>query len=60
MYKYYDEKQKSDLIMNVMNGLCFSEKVNEKIDGNFISIYDGVEDRYNYYVQRLLGITSNQ
>ena len=42
--------------MNVMNGLCFSEKVNEKIDGNFISIYDEHDDRYQYFVQRLIGI----
>jgi hypothetical protein len=26
-FKYYDERQKSDTFMNVMNGLCFSEKV---------------------------------
>lgn len=41
--------------MNVMNGLCFSEKVNDKCDGNFISIYDPIEDRFHYYVQRLMG-----
>ena len=41
--------------MNVMNGLCFSEKVNQKVDGNFISLYDQVEDRFHYYVQRLTG-----
>jgi len=55
LFKYFDEKQKSDLIMNVMNGLCFSEKVSEKCDGNFISQYDTVEDRFHYYVQKLDG-----
>ncbi|CAD8089081.1 unnamed protein product [Paramecium sonneborni] len=55
-YKYFDEKQKSDLIMNVMNGICFSEKVSDKCDGNFISLYDPIDDRFHYYVQKLDGI----
>lgn len=36
--------------MNVMNGICFSEKVSEKCDGNFISVYDSTDDRFHYYV----------
>ncbi|CAD8078916.1 unnamed protein product [Paramecium primaurelia] len=55
-YKYFDEKQKSDLIMNVMNGICFSEKVSDKCDGNFISLYDPTDDRFHYYIQKLDGI----
>ncbi|CAD8183236.1 unnamed protein product [Paramecium octaurelia] len=55
-FKYFDEKQKSDLIMNVMNGICFSEKVSDKCDGNFISLYDQSDDRFHYYVQKLDGI----
>lgn len=36
--------------MNVMNGICFSEKVSDKCDGNFISLYDSSDDRFHYYI----------
>jgi hypothetical protein len=36
--------------MNVMNGICFSEKVSDKCDGNFISVYDPSDDRFHYYI----------
>jgi len=41
-----------------MNSLCFNEKL-EKIDGNFISIYNSQTERYHYFCHRLLSINLN-
>ena len=51
------EKESPELIMNVMNKLCFN-KTSEtvKLDGNFISIYNEKDNRFHYYVHRLKGI----
>jgi hypothetical protein len=38
-----------------MNYLSFDVKYGLEIDGNFISIYIRTEDKYEYYVQRLIG-----
>ena len=38
-----------------MNNLCFGDNLMDKIDGNFISIYDDKDKRFHYYVHRLLG-----
>lgn len=54
-FKYFDDKVKSETLMNIMNNLCFGDNLMDKIDGNFISIYDDKDKRFHYYVHRLLG-----
>lgn len=39
-----------------MNLVGFDGKNGEEVDGNFISIYNPDTDRYEYYVQRLIGV----
>jgi hypothetical protein len=43
--------------MNIMNNICFGSSFSEKIDGNFISIYNSEDERFHYYVQRLISKT---
>ena len=40
-----------------MNFLVFDESTVKEIDGNFVSIYNKKEDKYSYFVQRLVGIS---
>ena len=43
-------------IMQVMNAFAFDEDKGDKVDGNFISIYNDKRGDFDYYVQRLLGV----
>lgn len=53
---YLPEKQSPELIMNVMNKLCFGKSSSEgQIDGNFISIYNEKDNRFHYFAHRLKG-----
>lgn len=54
-FKYFDDQQKTESLMNIMNNLCFSDNLMDKIDGNFISMFEEKDQRFHYYVQRLLG-----
>ncbi len=54
-FKYFDDKVRSETLINIMNNLCFGDNIMDKIDGNFISIYDDKDKRFHYYVHRLLG-----
>lgn len=59
-FKYFDDQQKTESLMNIMNNICFSDNLMDKIDGNFISIYEEKDQRFHYYVQRLLGNNQNE
>jgi hypothetical protein len=51
------EKESPELLMNVMNKLCFNKgNSSGQLDGNFISIYNQNDDRFHYYVHRIKGI----
>ena len=39
-----------------MNAFAFDEDKGEKVDGNFISLYNEKRGDFDYYVQRLLGV----
>lgn len=51
----FPSNNKHELIMDVMNRMCFGKDVESKLDGNFICNYDKDEDRFHYFVQRLNG-----
>jgi len=36
--------------MDIMNNLCFGDNLMDKIDGNFISIFNEADDRHHYFV----------
>ena len=43
-------------MMQVMNAFAFDEDKGEKVDGNFISLFNEKRGDFDYYVQRLLGV----
>ena len=43
-------------IMQVMNAFAFDEDKGEKVDGNFISLYNDKRGDFDYFVQRLIGV----
>lgn len=51
----YKSNNQSLSLTTLMNYLSFDVKYGLEIDGNFISIYNRAEDKYEYYVQRLIG-----
>ncbi|OMJ73904.1 hypothetical protein SteCoe_27322 [Stentor coeruleus] len=51
----YKSNNQSISLTTLMNYLSFDVKYGLEIDGNFISIYNRTEDKYEYYVQRLVG-----
>ena len=55
VFSYETENDELPFV-TVMNSLSFEEgKKGEKFDGNFISVFDEKEQKYSYFVQRLLG-----
>lgn len=55
VFSYETETDELPFI-TIMNGLSFEEgKKGEKFNANFISIYDEKEQKFNYFVERLLG-----
>jgi hypothetical protein len=58
VFEYNDtEGNQTDLVMNIMNNLCFGKGKNVPavLDGNFISIYNQKTDRHHYFCHRLMG-----
>lgn len=44
-------------IIEVMNHMVFDEDIGDKVDGNFISQYNEKKGVFDYYVQRLIGVS---
>lgn len=42
--------------MNIMNSLFFADEKNTKIDVCFNSLYNSKDDRFHYYLFRLLNV----
>lgn len=58
--EYIHEDQFDEMpVTALMNILAFSEKDSVRFDANFISAYDKVLDKFEYSVQRLVGIEKN-
>ena len=54
---FLSEKETPELLMNVMNKLCFNKTASTtQLDGNFISIYNEKDNRFHYYAHRLKGL----
>ncbi|CAG9311534.1 unnamed protein product [Blepharisma stoltei] len=54
-YKYPAFKDKISFT-TLMNLLCFETEFDEELDSNFISRYNKSKDRFEYFVQKLMGI----
>ena len=54
-FSYHTENDEMP-IMQAMNAFAFDEDKGEKMDGNFISLYNEKRGDFDYYVQRLLGV----
>ena len=54
-FSYHTENDEMP-IMQVMNAFAFDEDKGDKLDGNFISLYNEKKGEFDYYVQRLLGV----
>ena len=54
-FSYQTETDEMPL-MQVMNAFAFDEDKGEKVDANFISLYNDKRGDFDYYVQRLLGV----
>lgn len=52
---FVSEKESPELLMNIMNKLCFNKSSTGQLDGNFISIYNEKDNRFHYYVHRING-----
>lgn len=53
---FYSNKNPNELIMTVMNKICFDSQRKGTLDGNFISVYDEKDNRFHYFVHRLKGL----
>jgi hypothetical protein len=42
-------------LVELINLIFFCSNYSEEIDANFISIYDNINDKHNYYIERLFG-----
>ncbi|EAR94370.1 hypothetical protein TTHERM_00047250 (macronuclear) [Tetrahymena thermophila SB210] len=55
--KYHGvNNKKEDYLMNIMNTIFFADEKNSKIDICFNSLYCKKDDRYHYYLYRLLNV----
>lgn len=45
-------------IMQILNGIAFDEgEKGEKFDGNFISVLNPRTNEFEYYIERLVGVS---
>jgi hypothetical protein len=57
-FTYNDDNDEELPLVQIMNGIAFDEsEQGKKFDANFISLYNKDRDEYDYYVERLIGIS---
>jgi hypothetical protein len=52
----HEGRQDRMLLADVLNNICFCSHSAMELDANFISVYNHENDRFDYYIQRLISI----